>query len=154
MVRRILLAAACAALAVGTAVAAEAVKADLSKAKFEPANSELVGYSESDSRLFFHTNGTATVELTVPADGEYTLVVEASCDEAQNEKAKIKLAVGDKVVKDDFALTATDAKEYKFEAKLTKGTAKLSVSFVNDKYKENEYDLNLFVHSIRIEAKK
>lgn len=154
MVRQLGLAAVALCLAVGAVLAADPIKVDLKTVKFDPDNSELFGHSESDSRLFFYTAGKATFEVELPADGEYTLVVEASCDEAQNEKAKIKVSVGDEVVKDGFELTATDAKEYKFDAKLKKGKHKLSVAFLNDAYKENEFDRNLYVQSIRIETKK
>lgn len=154
MVRQLGVAAACLLLAVGTALAADPIKVDLKTAKFDPENGELLGYSESDSRLFLYAPGKATVEVELPADGEYTITVEASCDEAQNEKAKFKLTVGDEVVKDSFELATTEAKEYTFTAKLKKGKQKLTVAFLNDAYKENEFDRNLYVQSIRLEPKK
>jgi hypothetical protein len=89
----------------------------------------------------------------VPEDGEYTVTIEMSCDEAKGEKARIKLKVGGEVLKDKFDLTQEAAKEYPFTAKLKKGDAKLEIEFLNDKYKENEYDLNLYVHAITIKKK-
>jgi hypothetical protein len=80
-------------------------------------------------------------------------MIEMSCDEALGEKAKVKITAGDEVIKDKFDLTQTDAKEYSFTAKLKKGDAKMVVELLNDKYKENEYDLNLYVHAIKIKEK-
>jgi hypothetical protein len=139
-------------LSAGVAVAADAIKVDLKAVTFDPTG-ELYGYDDGENRLFLYTNGKATAAVELPEDGEYTVVVEASCSEAQGEKAKIKLTVGDTVLKDKFELTSTDAKEYKFDAKLKKGATKLSIEFLNDKFKEGEYDLNLYVHGVRIEKK-
>jgi hypothetical protein len=156
MPRRLL----CAAVffaAVGVTIAAEPIKLDLKdfkcKAKSETA-ATLVGYNDAEGKIFFYTFGTATAEVKVPDDGEYTITIEASCDEAQNEKAKFKLTVGDEVVAKDFLLKETSAKEYPFTAKLKKGTTKLVIEFLNDVYKENEYDRNLYVHAVKLEAKK
>jgi hypothetical protein len=141
----------------GTAVAADVITVELKDMKCKPADgitfAEGVQYVENESKIAFYTNGTATGQIKVPEDGEYTITIEMSCDEAQGEKAKMKLTVGGTVVKDKFDLTQTDAKKYPFTATLKKGDAKLVVEFLNDKYKENEYDLNLYVHSITIKKK-
>jgi hypothetical protein len=140
----------------GTAVAADAITVALKDMKCKQAEGitfEGVQYVEGDSKIAFYTNGTATADIKVPEDGEYTITIEMSCDEAQGEKAQMKLTAGGTVVKDKFDLTQTAAKEYPFTAKLKKGDAKLVVEFLNDKYKENEYDLNLYVHAITIKKK-
>ena len=156
MLRRVLFAVVLFA-AVGAAVAADPIKLDLKdfkcKAKSETADT-LVGYNDAESKLFFYTFGTATAAVKVPADGEYTITVEASCDEALNEKAKFKLTVGDEVVAKSFELKELGAKEYTFPAKLKKGDAKLVIEFLNDAYKENEYDRNLYVHAVKLDPKK
>jgi hypothetical protein len=143
------------ALAVGAvAGAAEPIKFDLSDFKLTPAakgKDDLLKY-ENDV-ISFYANGTAAAKLTVPADGDYVIVVEASCNAAQKENAKFTLNVGDKAVKEKFELTGEDQKEYKFDAKLTKGETTLSIVYTNDVYKENEYDRNLFVHAVRVEKK-
>jgi hypothetical protein len=139
-----------------TAVArsAEPIKLDLSDFKLTPANKgteELIKYE--DDKINFYVNGSATAKLTVPADGDYTIVIDASCTEALKEKAKLTLKVGDKAVKENFELTGEDQKEYKFEAKLTKGETTLSIAFTNDAYKEGEYDRNLYIHAVKVEKK-
>jgi Ca-dependent carbohydrate-binding module xylan-binding len=139
---------------VATAAAAEPIKLDLADFKLASAfkgGEDLVKY-ENDTISFF-TNGTATAKLTVPADGDYVIVIDASCNEALKEKAKVTLKVGDKPVKENFELTSEDQKEYKFDAKLAKGETTLSIAFTNDAYKENEYDRNLMVHGVRLEKK-
>jgi len=112
-----------------------------------------VQYVEGEAKIAFYTNGTATGAIKVPEDGEYTITIEMSCDEAQGEKAKVKVTAGGTVLKDKFDLTQVGAKEYPFTATLKKGDAKLVIEFLNDKFKENEYDLNLYVHAIKIKKK-
>jgi Ca-dependent carbohydrate-binding module xylan-binding len=137
-----------------TLLAADPIKLDLSDFKLEPAfkgGEDLVKYD--DNKINFYTNGTATVKLKVPDDGDYVIVVDASCTEALKEMAKLTLKVGDTAIKENFALTTEDQKEYKFDAKLKKGETTLSIAFTNDAYKENEYDRNLFVHGVTVEKK-
>ncbi len=145
------------ALVLATAVvatAAEPIKLDLADFKLAPAKKgadDLVKY-ENDT-ISFYANGTASAKLTVPADGEYVIVIDASCAAALKENARFTLKVGETIVKEKFELTAETEKEYKFDAKLTKGETTLSIAYVNDVYKENEYDRNLFVHGVRVEKK-
>ncbi len=146
------------ALAVGLVAAAEPIKVALKDFKMKPKNegtsAELMGYNESEEKLFYYVAGTGTAEVKVPEDGEYTLTIEASCDEANKEKAKIKVMIGEEVVAKEFELKQVEAKAYEFTAKLKKGDTKLSIEFLNDLFKEGEYDMNLYVHSVKVEKKK
>lgn len=154
MVRFPLLALALAAAPV--AHAADAIKLDLTAFKWKAAfegGGDLGGYSDGEGHFFLYTNGTATGDVTVPEDGEYTVTVEASCTAAEKELAKFKLTVGETVVAKEHACTAEAKTAYTFTAKLKKGKQPLAIGFLNDKFKENEYDLNLFVHAVSV-AKK
>ena len=136
------------------AATAEPIKLDLGDFKLTSAakgGEDLVKY-END-KINFYSNGTATAKLTVPADSDYVIVVDASCDEALKQFAKLTLKVGDMTVKENFELSSQDQKEYKFDVKLKKGETTLSISFTNDAYKENEYDRNLFVHGVSVDKK-
>jgi hypothetical protein len=148
-----------AALAVavgGVVVAADAIKPDLKdfkwKCKFEDGEA-LGGYDENDSRFYFYSFGTATGEVAIPEDGEYTVTVEASCSKAEKDLAKFKLTVGEVVVAKEHECTAEEPKKYALPAKLKKGKQPVVIEFLNDKFKEGEYDLNLFVSSVAIEKK-
>ena len=158
MLRQVLCAAVVAALAVGVAAAAEPIKVELKDFKMMPKNegtpAELIGYNEGEGKLFYYVHGTGTAEVKVPEDGEYTITIEASCDEANKMLAKIKVSVDETVVAKEFALKEATAKEYPFTAKLKKGTPKLAIEFLNDEFKEGEYDLNLYLHSVKLEKKK
>lgn len=157
MLKRSLFAAIAVVLAVAVGGAADPIKLELKNFKMKAAfdgGEALVGHDENDGRIFLYTNGSATAEIKVPEDGEYTIKIEAGCNKAEKEFAKIKVSVGDVVVKDKFDLTEEDKKEYTFTAKLKKGDAKFVVEFLNDKYKENEYDLNFFLYSAAVEKKK
>lgn len=137
------------------AAAADPVAVELKEFKIKgDTPADLVRYDDGDNKLCFYGNGVMEAGVKIPEDGEYTITVEASCDEAQNEKAKFKLSVGGVVVAKEHTLTETGAKKYEFTVKLKKGDAKLAIEFLNDAYKENEYDRNLFVHSVTIGKKK
>jgi hypothetical protein len=138
-----------------SAVAAEPIRLDPTDFKLaSEAKSTEDLVKNDDGKISFYANGTATATVKVPADGNYTIVIDASCTEAQKQKAKFTLKIGNMVVKESFELTSEDEKEYKFDVKLTKGETTLSIRFTNDVYKENEYDRNLFVHAVRVEPKK
>lgn len=157
MVRRMLVSGCALLLLVGAAVAADALEVALKDAKYTDAagkDAAAVGYNEGDGKAFFYTNGIVKSTVKADDDGEYTLTIDASCDEANKMLAKIKILVNEKSVKDEFALTEAGMKAYKFDVKLTKGENKLHVEFLNDTYKENEYDLNLYLHSVKFEKKK
>ena len=62
------------------------------------------------------------------------------------EFAKFKLTVGEVVAAKEQACTTESAKKYPITAKLKKGKQPLVIEFLNDAYKEDEYDRNLFVH--------
>jgi hypothetical protein len=141
---------------IGVVVAAEPVKVDLKAFKWKAAfdgGTELGGYDEGENRFFFYTNGTATGDVSIPEDGEYKITVEASCSAAQKEFAKFKLSVGDVVVAKEHACTAEESKKYTFTAKLKKGKQPIVIAFLNDVFKDGEYDRNLFVYSVKIEKK-
>jgi hypothetical protein len=158
MFRRTVYAAVALALMVGLVAAAEPIKVALKDFKMKPKNEgtseELIGYNEGEGKLFYYVHGTGTAEVMIPEDGEYTLTIEASCDEANKEKAKIKVMLGEEVVAKEFELKQVEAKEYTFTAKAKKGAQKLTIEFLNDLFKEGEYDLNLYVHAVKLEKKK
>lgn len=114
----------------------------------------LFGHNEDEGKLFFYTNGTAEATVKVPADGDYEVVIKASCNPAENERAKFKLSIDGKAVGKETLLTDDDAKEYKFSTKLKEGKRKLAIEFTNDAYKENEYDRNLYVHAVTLKRAK
>jgi hypothetical protein len=137
------------------AAAAETIRLEPTDFKLTPENKgteDLV--KNDDGKISFYANGTATATIKVPEDGDYTLAIDASCTEAEKQKAKFTLKVGAKTVKENFELTTEESKEYPFDVKLTKGETTISIRFTNDAYKENEYDRNLFVHEVRVELKK
>jgi len=144
------------ALGAGSVIAAEPIKPELKnfkwKCKFE-SGTELGGYDEGQDRFFFYTFGTASTDVTIPEDGEYTMTIEASCNEALKEFAKFKVTVGETEVAKEHACTTEDRKKYTFTAKLKKGKQPLVITYLNDVYKENEYDRNLFLHGVTIEKK-
>ncbi|MCI0638682.1 MAG: hypothetical protein L0Y72_27135 [Gemmataceae bacterium] len=140
----------------GTASDTDSIPVELKsfefKVKEEHAN--LFGLNEDEPKLFFYTNGTAEAAVKVPTDGDYEVVIKASCDSAQGERAKFKVSIDGKALGKETLLTADEPKEYKLPAKLQSGPRKLAIAFTNDVYKENEFDRNLFVHAVTLKRAK
>ena len=126
------------------------IKADVSKVKFLSEPAELFGYDDGESRAFFHTNGTGELAVKVPADGEYEIVVTASCAAANGQNAKFKLKVDGEVVGAETQLKSEEAKDYAFTAPLKSGERKIAAEFTNDLYKEGEYDLNFYLNGLKL----
>jgi hypothetical protein len=140
-------------LSVAAAADEKPLTVDLKSFKFKEGDS-LFGYNEGEEKLFFYTNGTGTAPVKVPDDGEYEVVIRASCDPAHNERAKFKLAIDGDAVGKETLLTDDGPKDYKFSTKLKKGDHKLSIEFTNDVFKEGEYDRNLYVHGVSLKKSK
>ena len=156
MVRILCVAALVVSLGAGLALAADPGKLELKSFKTKPAfegGESLVGYNSDDEKLFFYVNGTAFRDIKIDEEAEYTITMEASCDEADKKFAQIKVKVGETVVKEKFDLTAAAKKTYTFDVKLKKGEQKLSFEFLNDTFKENEYDLNFYIHDVKVSKK-
>ncbi len=65
------------------------------------------------------------------------------------------MSVDGQVVGGETTCTTTDAKDYVVKAPgLKAGEHKIAIEFLNDVYKENEYDLNLYVHSVTLQPAK
>ena len=140
------------------AVAAEgdAIQVELKTFKFKVADdlAALFGHNEGEGKLFFYTGGEAETTVKLPTDGEYEVVVKASCDPALNERAKFKVTLGGEAVGKETLLTDDLAKEYKLTAKAKAGEHKLLVQYTNDVYKEGEYDRNFYLHGVTIKPLK
>lgn len=118
-------------------------------------NADLFGYDENAGRLFFFSGGAMTLPLRLSGDGDYDIVISAACDEANGEKAKFTVTVDGQAVGGEVTCTATDAKDYVVKASgLKAGEHKIAIEFLNDVYKENEYDLNLYVHGVTLQPAK
>ena len=126
------------------------IVADLSKVRWGDGPPELFGWEDGERRLFFYTNGTGTVTATLPADGEYHLIITAASQPALNEHAKFKVEVDGRPVGTETTCQAEEARDYLFPISLSSGERKISVSFTNDVYKENEYDRNFYLHGVRL----
>jgi mRNA-degrading endonuclease HigB of HigAB toxin-antitoxin module len=141
-----------------TAIAADkekdlsTVKVDLKQVKWKVPESikDLFGYDEATKRLFYFANGAGDWMIKVPGDGEYQIVVKASCDSAEKEKAKFKLSIADKLVGKETQLTDDAEKEYTLKGSLKGGERKLTIEFTNDVYKAGEFDRNLFIYAVTL----
>jgi hypothetical protein len=129
------------------------IKADLSKIKFTGDSAELFGWDDGESRAFFLTNGLGEVVVKVPADGEYEVVVSASCQAAKGENAKFKLKVDGVQAGAETQLKSEDVKDYPLTAALKAGDRKIGIEFTNDVYKEGEYDLNFYLNGLKVVRK-
>lgn len=127
------------------------VAVDLQKFEAEAGlkEREHFGYDENESRAFYYSNGNAAVKIPVKAEGEYEIVITASCTQAMNEFAKFKLQV-DGAPAGEVTLTSEDPRDYKVTARLGAGERKIGIEFTNDIYKQDEYDRNLYVNGVKL----
>jgi hypothetical protein len=134
----------------------DSITVDLKTVKFKVRDeiASLFGYNDSEEKLFYYTAGPGEATIKVPADGDYEIVIKASCDPAQNERAKFKVSLDGQEVGKETLLTADEAKEYKLPAKAKAGERKLVIEYTNDVYKENEYDRNFYVHGVTVKKVK
>ncbi|MBA3699576.1 MAG: hypothetical protein H0W78_12085 [Planctomycetes bacterium] len=131
------------------------VTADLSKFSGPTENAEHFGYDDSAERIFLYSGGAIVVPVKLTADGDYELAINAACDEADGQKAKFSVTINGQAVGDEVTCTTVDAKEYVIKAPgLKAGDHKIAIAFLNDIYKENEYDLNFFVHGVALRPSK
>jgi hypothetical protein len=126
------------------------ITADVSKIKFTVTAAELFGWNDGESRAFFYTNGLGEVTVKVPADGDYQIIVTASCNAALGQNAKFNLKVDGAQVGAETQLKSEDAKDYAFTASLKEGDHKIGTEFTNDMYKEGEYDLNFYLNGLQL----
>ncbi len=130
------------------------IKADVSKIKFKTeAGAELFGWDDGESKAFFYANGLGQVDVKIPADGDYEIVITASCNAAKGENAKFKLSVDGAQVGAETQLKSEDAKDYSFTTALKAGDRKIGTEFTNDIYKEGEYDMNFYLHGVKVVRK-
>lgn len=116
------------------------------------------GASESDNRLLFFSNATATAQTKLPEPGKYRIIIGAYEDRGGNEPSK--MAVGFNNIKP--VQQAVDAGEdaigkYEVIVNAKANSKQLEISFLNDAYQEKEngnagYDRNLFITSVQIEG--
>ena len=138
-----------------TAADEKVVTVDLRTFKFNVRAeiADLFGYDDGEQRLFFYTSGEGETTVKLPADGDYEIVVRASCDPALGERAKFKLTLDGEQVAMETLLTDDDQKDYKLTTTAKAGERKLAMAFTNDAYKAGEYDRNLFVHGVTLKKK-
>ena len=146
----------CGVLRVGAGADEKPIDVDLKTFKFKvaEAQADLVGYDDGQSRLFYYIGGTGEAVVKLPADGDYEIVIKASCDPAQNERAKFKVTLDGEAVGEETLLTADDEKEYVLKAKGKAGERKLAIQFTNDVYKAGEFDRNFYVHGVTVRKGK
>ena len=135
---------------------ASTVKVKLNDVKWKVPESikDLFGYDETNERLFYFANGAGEWMVKIPGDGEYQVTVKASCDSAENEKAKFKLSIADKLIGKETQLTDDTRKEYTLKGSLKSGERKLTIEFTNDAYKAGEFDRNLFIYAVTLKKVK
>lgn len=121
------------------------------KAKNEGAGADLYGVNEGEGKIFMYVVAVATAEFEVKEDGAVKFAIEASGDMGNKSRAKFKLTIGGKEIEKEFELKQNEAKVYEFKADLKKGKQKIEIEFLNDEYKEGEYDCNFYIHSVKWE---
>ncbi len=141
--------------AVAAQPAPKPVTADLSKFTGPTENADLFGYDDSNSRIFLYSAGAVVLPMKLTADGDYEIALNAACDEADHQMAKFTVTLDGQALGGEVTCTTAEAKEYVIKAPgLKAGDHKIAIAFLNDIYKENEYDLNFYVHGVTVRPAK
>jgi hypothetical protein len=122
--------------------------------KVPKGKEDLLKYDEGEGKLSFYINGTGEAKVEVPKDGDYEIIIQASCDLALKVGAKFKVAVDGKQCGKETETSDGEPKEYTFATSLTTGEHKLSIEYTNDVFKQGEYDRNLYVHAVALKKVK
>jgi len=132
-----------------------------SKQIFRPQNliaSNREFKDKDNKRIYLHSNGSAFIQFTFPADGEYLIRVRSYGDQAGAELPKLVVKVADQNVK-SFDIAAKEDKpetiEVKYKAK--EGAVRVAAAFTNDFMDDKatdpkKKDRNLSVLFIEIEG--
>src|SRR5262249_53181905 len=110
----------------------------------------LLKYDEREGKLCFYINGTGEAKVEGPKDGDYEIIIKASCDLALKVGAKFKVAADGKQCGKETETSDGEPKEDTFATPLMEEEHKLSIEFTNDVLKEGEYDRNLYVHAVAL----
>src|SRR5262245_13044955 len=88
------------------------IAVDLNTCNFKvwPEIVDLFGYADGENRLFFYASGAGETAIKLLADGDYEVVIRASCDPALGERAKFKLALDGEPLGTETLLTDDDQK--------------------------------------------
>ncbi|MFT5494949.1 MAG: hypothetical protein ACI9TH_000340, partial [Kiritimatiellia bacterium] len=99
------------------------------------------------------SEGEITFNHEFEKAGEYLVIIKAFASQAGPETAKMRLEIDGKNREEFFVRATTDAREvYEKKLELAEGRRKIGVEFLNDYYKENEGDRNLYVEYVAIEG--
>jgi hypothetical protein len=136
--------------------AAKAITVELKSFSFKApkGKEDLLTYDEGEKKLSFYINGTGEAKVDVPKDGDYEIVIKATCDMALKEGAKFKVTVDGKQCGKETETSDGVPKEYTFATPLKAGEHKLAIEFTNDVFKEGEYDRNLYVYAVALKQAK
>ena len=106
-------------------------------------------YDRATDRLALYGDGSAEGEVSVPADGNYEILISASGTAALGEYPQFVILLDGTPI-GQINLTIEASKNYQLRTPIKAGEHKLAIKFTNDAYKENEYDRNLYIQTISI----
>ena len=117
-----------------------------------PEGNDHFGVMDDGESIHFYSNGTVEWEVSVKRAGKHRLVVIASCSDAKGEFAAFQVSVNGKAVGKPTTLKSNERDDYGVDVELPKGRVKIKIAFTNDLYSHGEYDRNLFVHKVVLNA--
>lgn len=117
-----------------------------------PKGNNHIGVLDDGETIHFYSNGTVEWEVSVAKAGKHRLAVIASCTEAQGGYAAFQVSVNGKLAGEPTTLKTTERDDYGVDLELPKGRVKIRLGFTNDLYSKDEYDRNLFVHKVFLNA--
>ncbi|WP_246146768.1 DUF1592 domain-containing protein [Rubripirellula lacrimiformis] len=116
--------------------------------------SDLIGAEDhggGSGRVVIASNGTVSLQPTLPFGGNYTITITASGDQGGPDPCRMSIQSGrfEKIID----VPEKDAADYEVTMRLGKGTRKIDISFINDYYKDGQ-DRNLHLHHVHVRGEE
>ena len=112
--------------------------------------SSLIGAEKYGGRvpMVMASNGTVSLQTTLPFGGMYELTLTASGDQGGNEPVKVTVDWGrrPKVIE----IPNDQPEDFTISMRLGQGKRKIDISFINDFHEANVADRNLHLHNLKL----
>ncbi len=102
------------------------------------------------SQVTMASQGTVSLEVEAPFNGNYVLTVTASGDQGGDEPCRMDVVAGK--FKEIVDVPSKDAKDYAISLRLSRGKRTIDLSFTNDYYVEGKVDRNLHLHHVHLKG--
>lgn len=126
----------------------------LPEAGIYPENRKAQFGISKDGSAYLKTRGKVDWKITIEQAGTYGITAVLSGDKALGILPKFEIWVNEEKMADSVSLKTEKKTNYSAQVKLPAGEVTLGIMFVNDAYRPDQYDRNLYVHKVIVAEKE